>query len=329
MAEPISVVVASDANMLPGLQTTLASAAVTEKSRPLHFHLLDGGLPDWQWDSLVATVARVSPRSGMTRHRIETSTLAKFQVSGELPMMTYARVLTPLFVPDPFAIYVDCDFLVSRPMSDLLPYLDSGKAIVAARQGEEKLQHDCPWGRDLDLSGYPYANAGIMLFNLEKWRKDDISARTVAFLEKESINCRYHDQTAMNWLWRDDIEFVPTSWNSFANEYSAAANAGPSRLVAIQPLVPARRAAAESALESAQSRALRPAMGQARRERRTGTRQPAQGLGPFLEESTRLNLLDRHPDDAADLFRRGRGQPFSRERAGECGCVRAAEGARE
>jgi lipopolysaccharide biosynthesis glycosyltransferase len=226
MAEPISVVVASDANMLPGLQTTLASAAVTEKSRPLHFHLLDGGLPDWQWDSLVATVARVSPRSGMTRHRIETSTLAKFQVSGELPMMTYARVLTPLFVPDPFAIYVDCDFLVSRPMSDLLPYLDSGKAIVAARQGEEKLQHDCPWGRDLDLSGYPYANAGIMLFNLEKWRKDDISARTVAFLEKESINCRYHDQTAMNWLWRDDIEFVPTSWNSFANEYSAGHRKG-------------------------------------------------------------------------------------------------------
>ena len=65
-----------------------------------------------------------------------------------------------------------------------------------------------------------------MLFNLEKWRRDDISARTVAFLEKESRNCRWHDQTAINWLWRDDLEFIPMSWNSFAIDYSAGWSKG-------------------------------------------------------------------------------------------------------
>ena len=142
MAEPIPVVVASDAHMLFGLQTTLASAVLAEKSRPLSIHLLDGGMTDSQWQLLVETVARVGPHTRITRHKIDTSAFAKFRTDKEMPVMTYARALTPEFVPDPYAIYIDCDFLVTKPMSDLLPYLDSGKAFAAAPQHSIRLSDD-------------------------------------------------------------------------------------------------------------------------------------------------------------------------------------------
>jgi len=226
MVEPISVVLASDRHLFFGLQTTMASAVLAEKSRPLSFHLLDGGVTDWQWQMLVETVAKVGPQTRMTRHKLDTSVLAKFRTGKEMPVITYARILTPAFVPDASAIYIDGDFLVTKSMSDLLPYLESGKAAAAAQSGDENLTFDCPFGEGLDLSGYKYANAGLMLLNLEKWRKDDIMGKTLAFLEKESSRCGCWDQTALNWLLRDDLEFIPNSWNSFASDYSAGRRKG-------------------------------------------------------------------------------------------------------
>lgn len=161
MSELIPVVVASDANFLSDLQTTVASAIFHEKSHDLHIHLLDGGMHDWQWESLKATATALNPQTRLTRHRLDPAMLAKFDVRHEWTVMTYARVLVPLFVPEPYAIYVDSDFLVSKPLSDALPYLNSGKALGAVRLFEETLEYDCPWGRDLDLTQYPYVNAGL------------------------------------------------------------------------------------------------------------------------------------------------------------------------
>jgi lipopolysaccharide biosynthesis glycosyltransferase len=226
MSEPIPLVVASDSNFLFGLQTTVASAILHETSHPLSVHLLDGGMFDWQWESLVATATKLNPRTRLTRHRLTSSLPGTFFISREITGTAYARFLAPKFVPDPFAIYIDSDFLISKPLSGLLPYLNSGKAVGAIQQGEGMLSLDCPWGAGLDLSDYRYVNSGFLLLNLEKWRKDQIVEHFLSFLEKESDKCHYHDQTAMNWLLKDDIEYIPRAWNTFGSDYDSGAVKG-------------------------------------------------------------------------------------------------------
>jgi lipopolysaccharide biosynthesis glycosyltransferase len=219
MAAPIPIVVASDLNFLPGLRTTIASVIVHEESHPLSFHFLDGGIPDAEWDLLVAMATRLNSRTRLIRHRIELSRLAGFFTSRGLSAMTYARLLAPSLVQDPSAIYLDSDFLFSKPISGLLPFLDSGKAVGAVPEESKTLAGDCPWVDDRDFSCYRYINAGLLLFNLEKWRKDRIADNVLSFLEKESANCHHHDQTAINWLLRDDIEYLPPAWNTFGFDY--------------------------------------------------------------------------------------------------------------
>jgi lipopolysaccharide biosynthesis glycosyltransferase len=63
MPEFIPVIVVSDSHFLVGLQTTVASAIVHETKYPLDIHLLDGGLSDGQWESLVTTALGLNPRT--------------------------------------------------------------------------------------------------------------------------------------------------------------------------------------------------------------------------------------------------------------------------
>jgi lipopolysaccharide biosynthesis glycosyltransferase len=219
MAEIIPLVVASDANYFYGLQTSVASAIAHETTYTLNVHLLDGGLHDWQWNALNATATRINPRTVMTRHLVSSELLDSFHVSKGMTSSAYARLITTMFVPDSYAIYVDSDFLVTHPVSELLPYLKSGKAVAASQQGDEMLPKDCPFSDDPDLGRYKYINSGLLLLNLEKWREQQLTERLLAFLQKESARCLYFDQTALNWLLKDDIEILPLSWNTVTNDY--------------------------------------------------------------------------------------------------------------
>jgi UDP-glucose:(glucosyl)LPS alpha-1,3-glucosyltransferase/UDP-D-galactose:(glucosyl)LPS alpha-1,3-D-galactosyltransferase/UDP-glucose:(galactosyl)LPS alpha-1,2-glucosyltransferase len=231
MAEPISVVVASDAHYLAGLQTTVASVILHERTHPLHIHLLDVGMADWQWESLVATATKIDARTKLSRHRIDESKL-DYRVSGEFTMAAYARILTPLFVPDPFAIHLDSDLLVTRPISQLLPYLETGKAVGAVQMGTVTLGAEIPWGRELDLTGYPYINIGVLLLDLDKWRRDQVTERLFDFIAQESPNStRILDEFAINWILRDDMAYLPHAWNTFANEYDAGEDGPPGEIV--------------------------------------------------------------------------------------------------
>ena len=149
---------------------------------------------------------------------------------GEFTIANYARILTPLFVPDPFAIYLDSDFLVTRPISGLLPFLASGKAVGAVQKGRSRLQEKSPWGGDLDLSKYAYVNSGLILMNLDKWRKDKIAESLLAFLAEESERCLFVDESAINWVLRDDIDYLPHAWNVFANDYDLLPEGAPGEI---------------------------------------------------------------------------------------------------
>lgn len=210
----LDVVVAGDHHFLDGLHTTIASIALHEQTVPLKIHLLDGGIFDDDWKLLCNTVARLNGSAKMIRHSLADCKISQLSKHGELGTMTYARVLVPRFVEAPFAVYVDADFLVTLPLSKALAHFRPGKAIHASREGMWTLAWDCPWGEGCDLDAYPYANCGLLLLDLEKWRRERIDEVLLDFLEKESSRCRHADQSAINWLLKDDIELLPPEWNS-------------------------------------------------------------------------------------------------------------------
>lgn len=212
----MNIILASDRNFFHGLTVTVSSILFHEKQQALIIHILDGGLTDSQWRILAAMVERISTSTKLIRHNFDQAKVNSFCQHGELGHMTYARIFIPFIVDAPRAIYIDADFLVTKPISNLLPVFESDDALSGVMEFET-ISEDCPWGEGMDLSQYRYVNGGILVMNLERWRKDRIAETLIDFLKKESAKCRFADQTAFNWLLRGKIGILPSEWNVFAN----------------------------------------------------------------------------------------------------------------
>jgi lipopolysaccharide biosynthesis glycosyltransferase len=81
------------------------------------------------------------------------------------------------------------------------PYLDSSQALASYERCRRYL--GSPWPvpnfRELGLSPQAaYFNAGVMLVDLGGWRREDLSARLLACLDKHREHVRWWDQYALN-----------------------------------------------------------------------------------------------------------------------------------
>jgi Glycosyl transferase family 8 len=123
----------------------------------------------------------------------------------------------PRLLDVPRLIYLDCDVLVFRDLSQLFDFeLSTGKFVAAVRDSETRsLAHDSralAKAMKLPAEG-AYFNSGVMLMNLDELRKQHFFQRAVEFLTVWKSDYWFHDQSAMNFLLHEHIEKLPEYWN--------------------------------------------------------------------------------------------------------------------
>jgi hypothetical protein len=130
--------------------------------------------------------------------------------------MTYCRLLLSHLLHVTRVIYLDCDVLVFRDLSQLFDLeLTPGKVLAAAHDSETlSLADDSSTIADainLPCEG-AYFNCGVMLMNLDELRKQHFFERAVEFLNRKSAY-RFWDQSAINFLLHGQIDELPEYWN--------------------------------------------------------------------------------------------------------------------
>jgi lipopolysaccharide biosynthesis glycosyltransferase len=63
------------------------------------------------------------------------------------------------------------------------------------------------------LEGTPYFNAGVLLIDLRRWRKENVVQRAVSFLWKYGDQLLYRDQDALNCSLAGRWKRLPPAWN--------------------------------------------------------------------------------------------------------------------
>ena len=150
---------------------------------------------------------------------------------GRFPSLVNARLLLPQHFSGRYRrlLSLDADLQIAAGL-DRLFALDLGNRVVAAAD-DIPLSPLSPDGRLLDPAGprhraqaglgekERYANAGVLLIDVEAWNRTSLSERATAFLERHVERCDLPDQAALNHLIRG--EFAPLSpiWNSFHDLY--------------------------------------------------------------------------------------------------------------
>src|SRR5207244_9567518 len=138
--EPVVIALASDERYFPGLYCAIASAlSHLNPARKLEVKVLDGGLSQLSRITLSKLAGRIGGDVGLEFVTADASVFGAATIGPGQSRMTYCRILLPQLVNVPRLIYLDCDTLVFRDLSDLFDLELAPRKVLAGVRDSETL----------------------------------------------------------------------------------------------------------------------------------------------------------------------------------------------
>ena len=126
------------------------------------------------------------------------------------PLSMYFRFLLPKVLNDAERVlYLDCDTIIRGSLRKLYQtnLYKKACAVVVDQQCDDVLIIN-----RLRISS-PYFNSGVLLLNLDYWRKNDISNCLISYIHNNSNTCIYPDQDALNVILEGKVTYLPYKYN--------------------------------------------------------------------------------------------------------------------
>jgi lipopolysaccharide biosynthesis glycosyltransferase len=210
---PIHIICAADAMYGPYAGIMLCSILRTNPDELFHFHVLSDGIRQRDVRRIAALVeggpSKVFVYDLKTKLEQHPYVL---KISHHLTRATYARFFFDSLLPTnvQHAIYVDCDVVCLAPIRELWAFGKSVPLLAATPdQGESTSLKET-----LGIPSHGnYYNCGVLLLNMERWRRSNVGARLLEFIANNSDKIYWLDQDTINGvLWSDIVE-LPRRWN--------------------------------------------------------------------------------------------------------------------
>lgn len=148
---------------------------------------------------------------------VTAAQFSKVQLKSGFPLATAYNVLAPLYLlgDEPRAIYMDADMVVTEDLSTLweFPLRTPVGAVLDAHivwMASPSMWR--PWKEEGLEPLTPYLNTGLMLMDLNHWRAERLTERTLDYLEKYELPCV--DQDALNLALRGGFDQLHPRYNS-------------------------------------------------------------------------------------------------------------------
>jgi len=223
--ESLVVVCAADNNYVIPLSVTLKSILANLKTpRKIICFVIDGGIEESNKQKILQSLD--SKQIAIEWLQPTDSVLNKVKVSGHVTVATYYRLLIPDLLPQQLkkAIYLDCDLVVNEDLQQLWA-IDIGDSYLLAVQDMGIREVSNPRGglHNYQELGIPpnskYLNAGVMVFNLEKWRAENISTQAIEYLEQNKEHVLNWDQDGVNAVLAGKWRELDPRWNQTPSVY--------------------------------------------------------------------------------------------------------------
>jgi lipopolysaccharide biosynthesis glycosyltransferase len=197
MTTAVPVALCADRNILRGLHVTLSSM-LKYSSAQLKMYLLHKGLTE----SDLRLLAQTCRAAGQEFQLIPIS-VSDEKFKGFRPLVgnlfAYAKLLVPECVPEARTICCDSDLIITLDIFRLYNEGLDGYALGASGLGSVEYAFERPFYSKLgmDLKA-PVFNSGVLLLDLERWRKEGIADTCWQFGAKYSTYLVTADQTILN-----------------------------------------------------------------------------------------------------------------------------------
>lgn len=103
-------------------------------------------------------------------------------------------------------LYLDCDVIIRGPLKDLFSIDLKNMAAAMVKDVESDSE-----AKRLGLKNY--FNAGVMLINLDYWRKNKIEDNLFEYTKTHTDEIKWQDQDILNCVLNENIKAIDTKWN--------------------------------------------------------------------------------------------------------------------
>lgn len=115
-------------------------------------------------------------------------------------------------------LYLDGDMIVRKSLQDLFETNLEKYALGAVHDMDEPNNMK----RLNEFAGEGYFNAGMLLVNLDYWRTHSCYESFIQFIQKHADKILMHDQDVLNCVFRENVKWVPLTYN-FQNGFILSA----------------------------------------------------------------------------------------------------------
>ena len=216
----MDIILSTDDNFVQ--HCCVAMTSVLENNDDVTFYLFTAGLSP-ENSTLISRL--VEDRNGILHIcRIDDEIVKDFPMpkgAGEhISIATYYRLFARNVLPSDVerVIYLDCDIVVRGSLEPLWQMDIDNYALGAVYQGMNFLTKE-----DFKRLGIPeergYFNAGVLLINLEYWRKNQVTERLFDFIKRQYHRIKQHDQDTLNAVLFNEVFPISYKWNYLPQFY--------------------------------------------------------------------------------------------------------------
>lgn len=214
MSQPLHIVFCSDDGYAPHLGVALASAIAS--SRPATHAavwILDGGISPRNRKRLLRVAETAGGRVRLQFIRPDEGRLPLLPLRRRYRMPVYYRYWMHLFLPADVerAVYLDCDLVVRRDLTELFETDLDGRPVAAA---PDKYRHLAwRWIPGWDPAARDYFNTGVLLMDLPAWGTSGFADAMLEIIARDTGEFLVPDQDSFNLACRGRIRELPFAWN--------------------------------------------------------------------------------------------------------------------
>ena len=210
----IPVILAADDDYVPHMAVTMLSAAYAAADRKeLLFYVLNAGIKEGNHRHL----EELAEENGIRLSIIQPDNIDLGRVNlKRYGIAAIYRILAGEMLPDTVSrsIYLDCDIIVLGDLAGLFSAASDEHPVAAVENlGQQPAKR-------LGLGESDYFNSGVLVMNLDEWRRRDIGRSVLAYMKDNAENLVFPDQDGLNAILKGDWQRLPLRWNQQPATYS-------------------------------------------------------------------------------------------------------------
>ena len=203
----MNIALCTDDNYANHCAVCVTSILENNKSEECHIYVLTEGLTEENVNKFKYLEDYYHQKIDVKN--METNTVGDLQVSYRFPRSIYFRFLLPQVIAGDRVLYLDCDIIVRTSLSNLFKTNLDGFAcgVVEDQCGDDVRLHNPI------MMFSRYFNSGMLLMNLDYWRRHDVAKNLVTWIENFDGRLLWPDQDALNAVLEGKVRFLDYKYN--------------------------------------------------------------------------------------------------------------------